>query len=151
MHRGRRTNKATSRGYAKIISSAPHHPITELPLPLPASTGPNAFSPPKKTHPLSRPKNQNSIPRRHGINIKVYSGIRRTPTNTPSTTSPLHPPSARRSTSRSTITRYVSPPPRPAKTGMENRPNHKPWCSCWRTSSVRSSYPPTGSRNPITR
>jgi len=128
-HHGLRTNKPTSQSYAKTTFSTSHCPITELP-PLRPPTEPNASSPLKMTHQPNRPKSQNSIPKRRGINTRIYSMMKRISTNTPSTTSPPHPPSARKSISRSTSARSVSLPPRPVKTRMETRSNHKPWCSC---------------------
>jgi len=127
-HRGQKTNKPTSRTSAKTIFSTPHSPITELPHLLP--TEPNAFSPPKRIHPLKLPKSQNLIPKRRGINTKIYSRMKRIYVNIPSTASQPHLLSAKRSISRFTSARSASRPPRLVKTRTWIRQNRKPWCSC---------------------
>ena len=126
-HPGPTTNKPTLRNSSKTTFSTPLCHITEQ---LPP-TELNGFSLLKRTHPPSNlPKSKGSIRRKRGINTKIYSKMKRISTNTPSPTSPLHLPSGRRLTSRSTSARSASHPPLSAKTRTGIKQNRKPWCSC---------------------
>jgi len=69
--RGQKTNKSTSRAYAKMTFQTPRCPIPGLPPPLPME--PNGFFPPKTTHPPNCPESQSLTPERHGTNTKIYS------------------------------------------------------------------------------